>query len=342
MPTDKIKLVKNYTRDTTLIIQELWFKHLQNIITQRFAVGSGGVAPLIGVDYITNGTIEIWENDEAINWIKDHLVKESYTKTGKVLAELKLYEVELASLQELWAKPYFESMADLKNLIRTVDHLMIGDIMVLYLSDDKNPAEAQVRAKAVALRAVDSFFASNDLLIRKTLAHLYPDLAKVVSCIRNTEIDQPPTLSELESRCVNFISTPGQPGEIVSLEKWKQSRPDLDFFEDKIEETDSVKGQIGNKGMASGKVFVLNRIDEIHSVPDNAIIVSPMTTPALVPGLQKAAAIVTDEGGVLCHAAVIARELGIPCVIGTKVAAKIFKNGDVVAVDGDRGLIKKL
>jgi pyruvate,water dikinase len=56
--------------------------------------------------------------------------------------------------------------------------------------------------------------------------------------------------------------------------------------------------------------------------------------------MKKAAAIVTDDGGITCHAAIVARELGKPCVIGTKIATQVFRDGDIVEVDADHGVVK--
>ena len=67
-----------------------------------------------------------------------------------------------------------------------------------------------------------------------------------------------------------------------------------------------------------------------------------MTTPDFVPAMRRAAAIVTDEGGVTCHAAIIARELKKPCVVGTKHATQIFKDGDMVEVDANAGIVRKV
>lgn len=72
------------------------------------------------------------------------------------------------------------------------------------------------------------------------------------------------------------------------------------------------------------------------------VLVTSMTTPNMVPIMQKAAAFVTDEGGITCHAAIVAREMKKPCVIGTKIATKIFKDGDVVEVDATAGIVKKI
>ena len=65
-----------------------------------------------------------------------------------------------------------------------------------------------------------------------------------------------------------------------------------------------------------------------------------MTTTNMVPLIRHAAAIVTDEGGITCHAAIISRELKIPCVVGTQIATKVLKNGDRVEVDADNGTVK--
>ena len=67
-----------------------------------------------------------------------------------------------------------------------------------------------------------------------------------------------------------------------------------------------------------------------------------MTRPEFIPLIRKAAAIVTDAGGILCHAAIVAREMKKPCIVGTKVATKAFKDGDLVEVDANKGVVKIL
>jgi pyruvate,water dikinase len=69
------------------------------------------------------------------------------------------------------------------------------------------------------------------------------------------------------------------------------------------------------------------------------ILVSVMTNPDLFPALKKASAVVTDVGGLSCHAAIVARELCIPCIIGTKHASKILKTGDKVLIDANTGIV---
>ena len=65
-----------------------------------------------------------------------------------------------------------------------------------------------------------------------------------------------------------------------------------------------------------------------------------MTTPDFVPAMRKAAAIITNEGGITCHAAIVSRELGKPCITGTKIASKVLKDGDMVEVDAEKGIVR--
>ena len=67
-----------------------------------------------------------------------------------------------------------------------------------------------------------------------------------------------------------------------------------------------------------------------------------MTSPDFLPAMKKSAAFITDEGGITCHAAIVAREMKKPCIVGTKVATKKLKDGDFVEVDADHGIVKVL
>ena len=110
---------------------------------------------------------------------------------------------------------------------------------------------------------------------------------------------------------------------------------------EEVEVTDHVTGNVAYKGSASGKVVIVNDEQDLKKLQEGDILVSIMTRTTLVSGMKKAAAIVTDEGGMTCHAAIIARELRKPCVVGTKIATKVFKDGDMVEVDAENGVIRK-
>ena len=104
----------------------------------------------------------------------------------------------------------------------------------------------------------------------------------------------------------------------------------------------SLKGTIGCSGRTTGTVKIVRTIHDIIKVEDGDVLVAVVTHPDYVIAMRKAAAIVTDEGGALSHAAIVSREMGIPCVVGTGMATRALKNGDMVSVDANRGIVKKL
>ncbi|CDZ74802.1 Phosphoenolpyruvate synthase [Peptoniphilus sp. ING2-D1G] len=100
-----------------------------------------------------------------------------------------------------------------------------------------------------------------------------------------------------------------------------------------------VKGLPASPGIGRGKVKLIKDISEINLVEDGDILVTEMTNPDMVPAMRKAAGVVTDEGGRTCHAAIVSRELQIPCIVGSKNATKVLKTGDTVTVDATRGIV---
>ncbi|MFH1159548.1 MAG: PEP-utilizing enzyme [bacterium] len=108
------------------------------------------------------------------------------------------------------------------------------------------------------------------------------------------------------------------------------------------ESSREIKGMIVCRGKVRGKVTILHNDSELEKVNEGDILVTSMTTPDYIPAMRKAAAFVTDEGGVTCHAAIVARELKKPCIVGTKKATQLLKDGDLVEVDADMGYVRIL
>jgi len=104
----------------------------------------------------------------------------------------------------------------------------------------------------------------------------------------------------------------------------------------------TVKGSVACRGRVIGKAKLLFEEDDMVKINKGDIIVSPMTRPHFVPVMKKAAGIVTDFGGILCHAALISREFGIPCIVGTNDATKIFSDGDLIELDAYEGIARKI
>jgi pyruvate,water dikinase len=107
----------------------------------------------------------------------------------------------------------------------------------------------------------------------------------------------------------------------------------------KLAENPIVKGAPASPGIGIGEVIILKSPKEIDKVKAEDVLVTKMTSPDFVPAMKKASAIVTDEGGLTSHAAIVSRELGVPCVVGTKNATKTLKDGMMITVDGTRGIV---
>src|SRR3989338_2333663 len=105
-------------------------------------------------------------------------------------------------------------------------------------------------------------------------------------------------------------------------------------------ETNMVSGVIAQKGTAVGEVIIINSFHDIKKVGEGQILVANTTHPDYLPAMQRAAAFVTNEGGVISHAAIVAREMKKPCIVNTKFATKVFQNGDRVEVDAERGIVR--
>lgn len=119
------------------------------------------------------------------------------------------------------------------------------------------------------------------------------------------------------------------------------------MLQDSGDEEKELKGQIAQKGLVRGQAYVLHWdagdiVKEMDDMPSGSVLIAGQTRPQLMMAIRRSAAIVTDEGGITSHAAIVSRELRIPCVIGTKTATKLIKTGDTVEVDANNGIVRIL
>lgn len=106
------------------------------------------------------------------------------------------------------------------------------------------------------------------------------------------------------------------------------------------ERADELRGMPGSRGRTKGPARVVRTLEEAESLRPGDILVAPGTMPSWTPYFATAAAIVTNAGGALCHGAVVAREYGIPAVVGTLKATEVIRDGQIIEVDGDAGVVR--
>ncbi|MBU0546517.1 hypothetical protein KKA13_04690, partial [Patescibacteria group bacterium] len=183
----------------------------------------------------------------------------------------------------------------------------------------------------------------NDGLKQKHLYYLTLDEAK--DMIRGELATTKQELAERGLECVRF----GQSGEIFVGKKAREMvkkyvEPDKTFTEDDRHRVKLLEGStacLGKTGdWVSGEVKIVISPEDMKKMRQGDILVATSTTPELVPAMKMAGAIVTDLGGITSHAAIVSRELNVPCVIGTRYASKLFKDGDQAVVCPRHGYIK--
>lgn len=149
-------------------------------------------------------------------------------------------------------------------------------------------------------------------------------------------VDQKEILSRIKH---SFVL--GYEGDFLEI-----TDPDLletvqkNIIDEEVTDQKELKGQAAYVGEATGKVRIINDTPDMAKMEQGDILVSRSTNPKLFPAMKLASAFVTDAGGLTCHAAIVARELKVPCVVGTVHATKVFKDGDVVRVSATKGLVQ--
>ncbi len=152
--------------------------------------------------------------------------------------------------------------------------------------------------------------------------------------------DKIPSKSELRKRMANFslLATPTK--EIIYT--GAKSKTIYKKYNRKPKEVKQFRGNIVNPGLVKGRVAIVKNLKDLNKVKPGNILVASMTTPGMVPAMKLAAGIITDEGGITCHAAILARELKKPCLIATQIATKVLKDGDLVEINTQKGIVKKI
>ena len=199
-----------------------------------------------------------------------------------------------------------------------IETLTVSDKKFMYINDDKGTS---LKVEVPEEKRNERVLSDEDL---KQLL----DMAKTIEDLYKKPMDtewamQKGRLYLLQARPITTLDNVDEPTS-------SDNATDLDVI---------VKGLGASPGMAAGSVKVIFDLDELDKIEDGDIMVTAMTTPDMVPAMKKSSGIVTDEGGVTCHASIISRELGIPCVVGTGEATSTLKDSQEVTVDGKKGLV---
>jgi pyruvate,water dikinase len=146
----------------------------------------------------------------------------------------------------------------------------------------------------------------------------------------------------LQSRPITTITEGDESGaEVGGASGAEAGVADGSGADDTTAEEVILTGLGASPGVASGPVRLVETLDQLDKVEEGDLIVTEMTTPDMVPAMKRAGGIVTDEGGMTSHAAIVSRELGVPAVVGSQSATGTLEDGQLVTIDGDKGTIRE-
>lgn len=328
-----------YARDFTIILQESWYHAYHQGLKEQFGFESPFTPPIIY--HIQEGLFDVWENPEGIQWVHDQFLKKAKADPEFLPDLLQRYRALVKPLSKIWKKGRVETKSEFQAFINQSIEAATLFLGFYYLGmDDRTPKN--LRELALKERETDVFFDSYDDVLQGSLAHLFPELGQLKTMLSRAEVvGSLPSRSVLEARYHSAILIPGKLLQPMSLEDFLKGHPEYEFQRETAKfDGRTLKGQSAQRGKVKGRARVIRRFSEAPLLKPGEILVASMTTPRFIEAMHKAAAFVTDEGGITCHAAIVAREMKKPCVIGTKIATKILKDGDVVEVDADKGIVR--
>lgn len=253
-----------------------------------------------------------------------------------------------AAMNSFSFENFFENSAHIQDLYDQYTAYQVGTKTAANFLDPKKDKEIFEELEE-ARKYSETFFSMADTKINETIASAvkkFPEytleqfsfltLKELMGTKENKELPTPAELSRRREKCGIYLTE----GTLTILGESAVDEIQQSWFSS-AQTGDGVQGTTAYPGVVQGRCRIIASY-EGALLEEGEILVTGMTDPNFVPLMKKAAAIVTDGGGLLCHAAIVARELKKPCVIGTRFATHIFKDGDLVEVDANSGVVRLL
>ncbi|MEK7096832.1 MAG: PEP-utilizing enzyme [Patescibacteria group bacterium] len=331
---------KLFARDFCLASVEAWVRgestnpkgwtdlkqpFLPYIITERF-----------------DNTIRFNYDLQGVDWICDLLAKLAQQDKSFLKKIEKTVLEKLKYIRPIYEKEKIISLPELKRFLKELGegYPWFEAMWWFFQMDESKVEDLDLKNLEKVRMLTDTLCNGSDTVIRKSLIEIYPDLGELSSVLSTREIlsGNLPRKEELIKRDHGYFF--GNNKLLVG-----KNRTDIEKIfkiKFKVKKFDSavLQGRVAQIGIARGFVRRVMGHKQIGKFKNGEILVSSMTIPDFLPAMKKAAAIITDEGGILCHAAILARELNVPCITGTQFATHILRDGDYVEVDANNGIVK--
>lgn len=330
-----ITLPKLWQREFPLIVFQIWGRSYKVFLGEPVAVS------LRYVFVIKNELGEVYRNP-ALTDAVNSIINKKVAQNQKYLQQFYSEHLNLLKKLENFYKQ--ESLA-YSELLKFLDALL-EFWPAIYASWFIPPSESfskEDRDLFLDLRKkIQHVEHDAHHFVNRAIKLLRPEIGEFAWAVSLQEVlnNNFPTREILEKRVADKIIV--FEDEVVSEPEFRNLQTKFDFELEKSGDISNIKeisGQVACKGKVVGRVRKVLKEVDVSKLEGGEILVTSMTLPTFAQAMKKAAAFVTDEGGITCHAAINAREMNKPCIIGTKIATQALKDGDVVEVDANTGKV---
>jgi len=321
--------------DTNLLFQEAatyaTSEGLEQIFEVKFPFDH---APIIY--FVRDGLIEFWHDEKVQEWINGQIKIILNRDKEFSLKVLESHRKNMEAFKEIISNDFIKSKIELLNFYKKLKDWMIYYGLFYFIMPDESMSQ-NLKNEFEEVRGNDTFGEVADNFLRKSVGFIYPELIGYENLIIENDIVNEINYEKVKQRKLSYSL---YFNKNITYEEAKSYRSDFRFIEESKITNSDITGQIGYKGKTTGNVRIILKKEDFSKFEEGEILVTHMTTPDFISILKKASAFVTDFGGVMSHAAIISRELKIPCIIGTKIATQVFKDGDFIEVDANNGVVR--
>lgn len=340
----KIKLSKTHTREHSLAYGFVWNESDFRLIEELWGHNIKNFLVLLTKTKKLEGWYDLNELDDIYTWVTNQTNKNKHFFN---LVKKRFFQYLNPMLPYLEQIKTIENMNELRTYYNNWVHWWSPMDSFLLIPDFNAPK--RIREEALKIRKKTEHYTAYldkpflDFIKRKypqhnEIAHLL--LPKEVFLLEKRGLTRK-EIKNIKKRvngCAIFRD------KVVSIKNLEKELKKENLYFEKLESKNQgeLKGMSAFSGKVVGKVKLILHEGSISKLKKGEILIADMTSPSFIPAIKKAGAIVTDEGGTTCHAAIAAREFKIPCIVGTEIATKILKNGQIIEVDANEGIIKIL
>ncbi len=330
-------LEKTFVREFPLVLCQVWGNRYSNYFLNE-KIG-------ISVSYVfifSKGIVTAYRNESPLSNALYRIIKNKLKKDKFFINTIeKQKENLLLRLEELEKKEAINH-DELIEFINGIEDYWQVHYVSQFIPLAKKVFKKSVRDDALYLRErIDKRVHKLFLAIPRMIEIVFPKAKNYGAYITREELEKKTVyLNKIKMRTKKDIYLLN--GKIVTKNKLDLSLKENNISvlkQNKVLKQSNASGKSTYSGVFEGKVRVINSRKDLEKVLSGEVLISNMFTPEMAIFCRKAGALVTEEGGITCHAAIISRELKIPCIVGVKDACKIFSNGKIVRVDSKKGII---